>query len=157
MGVTRLVQNVEQASEMDVKKFQTIIEELIWMGIGMRLDIVFIIFMLSKYISNPSLEHFQALKKLHRYLLGARLAFKYTGIPGAHIISGVLLGGDICLNAYSDLDWGGDKDNRHSTTGYFFEIAGGAISWASQRQKIVLLSSTEVEYMVLSEIARELK
>ena len=79
-------------------------------------------------MSNPSSEHFQALKKLYKYLLRARLALKYTGVPGARIISEVLLGGDICLNTYSDSDWGGDEDNRHSTTNYFFEIASGAIS-----------------------------
>ena len=157
MGATRLVKNLGQASEEDVRKFQTAIGELIWMSTGTRLDIAFATSTLSRYMSNPSSEHFQALKKLYRYLLGARLALKYTGVPGARIVSGVSPGGDIYLDTYSDSDWGGDEDNRRSTTGYFFEIAGGAISWASRRQKTVSLSSTEAEYMALSETARELK
>ena len=84
-------------------------------------------------MNNLSLEYFQALKKFYRYLLGARLALKYTGIPGTHIISGVLLGGDICFNVYNNLDWGKDEDNCRSIIGYFFEIAGGVIFWISQR------------------------
>ena len=55
-------------------------------------------------MSNLSLEYFQALKKLHRYLLGARLALKYIGVLGAYIVLEMLLNNNICLNAYSDLD-----------------------------------------------------
>ena len=139
MGATRLIKNLGQASEEDVRKFQTATSTL------------------SRYMSNPSSEHFQTLKKLYRYLLGTKLALKYTGVPEARIISGISPGGNIYLNTYNNSDWGGDKDNHRSTTGYFFEIADGAISWTSQRQKTVSLSSTEAEYMALSETARELK
>ena len=118
---------MEQVSKMNVKKFQTTIKKLIWMGIEMWLNITFAISILSRYISNPSLEHFQALKKLHKYLLGIRLILKYTGILRAYIVSGMLLGGDIYLNAYNNSDWGRNKDNCHSTTNYFFEIADEAI------------------------------
>ena len=79
-------------------------------------------------MSNLSLEYFQALKKLYKYLLGVRLVFKYTEVPGARIISGILLGGDIYLNIYSDSDWGKDKDNCCSIINYFFEIADKTIS-----------------------------
>ena len=92
------------------------------------MNIIFATSTLSRYINNLSLENFQVLKKLHRYLLGIRLILKYTGILGAHIVSGVLLGDDICLNTYNNLDWGGDEDNHHSIIDYFFEIVGGAIS-----------------------------
>ena len=57
-----------------------------------------------------------------------RLTLKYIGILGICIISGILLGGNIYLNIYSNLDWGGDEDNYYFIIGYFFEIAGGAIS-----------------------------
>ena len=77
MGASRLVKNMEQASGEDVSKFQTAVGELIWMNTRTRLDIAFATSILSSYVSNPSPEHFQALKKLYRYLLRAKLALKY--------------------------------------------------------------------------------
>jgi hypothetical protein len=35
------------------------------------------------------------------------------------------------IKGYSDADYAGDKDDRKSTTGYVFTLAGGAISWRS--------------------------
>jgi len=38
-----------------------------------------------------------------------------------------------------------------SMTGYSFLAAGGAITWKSKKQRVIALSSTEAEYVVLSE------
>ncbi|XP_051864224.1 uncharacterized protein LOC127566244 [Drosophila albomicans] len=59
------------------------------------------------------------------------------------------------LVGYVDADWGGDHTNRRSYTGYVFYLAGGAISWKSEKQHSVALSSTEAEYMVLSAACKE--
>ena len=88
---------------------------------------MFAIFILSRYINNLSLKYFQALKKLYRYFLGVRLAFKYIKILEIYIILGILLDNNIYLNIYNNLDWGGNKDNYYSIINYFFEIAGGTI------------------------------
>ena len=70
------------------------------------------------------------MKKLYRYLLEIKLIFKYIGILEICIILGVLLGGDIYLNIYSNLNWGGDEDNYYFIIDYFFEIVNKVISWA---------------------------
>jgi hypothetical protein len=44
----------------------------------------------------------------------------------------------------------------HNTTGHLVFFAGAAISWLSRVQKTVALSSTEAEYMSLSDISRQL-
>jgi hypothetical protein len=44
------------------------------------------------------------------------------------------------IKGYSDADYAGDKDDRKSTTGYVFTLAGGAISWRSCKQMIVASS-----------------
>jgi hypothetical protein len=56
---------------------------------------------------------------------------------------------------YSDADWAGDIDTRRSTSGYVFLLNGGCISWRSKKQRTVALSSTEAEYMALSEATQE--
>ena len=60
------------------------------------------------------------------------------------------------LHGYSDSDWASSNDRR-STTGYCYTLNknGGAISWKSKRQATVALSSTEAEYMSISNAAQE--
>ena len=56
---------------------------------------------------------------------------------------------------YSDADWAGDLDNRKSTSGYIFNLCGGAASWRSKKQSCVALSTAEAEYMALASAAQE--
>eukprot|EP00253_Pinus_taeda_P016202 PITA_16202 len=44
-------------------------------------------------------------------------------------------------------DWVGSGDDRKSTSGYVFHMGSGAISWASKKQPIVVLSTAEAEYV----------
>ena len=48
-----------------------------------------------------------------------------------------------------------DTLNRRSQSGYFVKMAKGLISWTSRAQKTIALSSTEAEYMVLSDCSRQ--
>jgi hypothetical protein len=54
-----------------------------------------------------------------------------------------------------DADWGSDVNDRKSTSGYAFTLAGGAISWSSKKQSAVALSSTEAEYIAGAHAAKE--
>lgn len=57
--------------------------------------------------------------------------------------------------AYVDADWASDVDDRRSYTGSVVILAKGPISWQAKKQKSVVLSTMEVEYMGLSEIIKE--
>jgi hypothetical protein len=59
------------------------------------------------------------------------------------------------LVGFVDADWAGDPDSRRSTTGFVFTLCGGAVSWQSRQQRTVALSSTEAEYIALSDAVRE--
>ena len=59
------------------------------------------------------------------------------------------------VTGFSDADWGGDLDDRKSTTGNVFLLVGGAISWLSKKQAVVALSTSEAEYVALSLAAQE--
>lgn len=62
---------------------------------------------------------------------------------------------DSQLIAYADSDWASDPSSRRSQTGYFLRLANGIISWTSRVQKTIALSSTEAEYMALSDCSRQ--
>jgi hypothetical protein len=60
------------------------------------------------------------------------------------------------LKAFSDSDFAGDTETRKSVSGFIIYLCGVAISWRSKGQKSVSLSSTEAEYMAISEVAMEI-
>jgi hypothetical protein len=50
----------------------------------------------------------------------------------------------------------GDKDSRRRTTVYVFTIGGTIVSWISKLQKVVALSTTEVEYVSATKASKEM-
>jgi len=58
--------------------------------------------------------------------------------------------------AFCDSDYAGDKDGRKSVSGFVIYIQGCLISWKSRKQKSVTLSSSEAEYVAISEVCAEL-
>lgn len=52
----------------------------------------------------------------------------------------------VCLNAFSDVNWGTCPDSRHSLTGYCVYLGNSLITWKSKKQDVVSRSSTEAEY-----------
>ena len=66
------------------------------------------------------------------------------------------LGGGIPdIASFSDLDWGNDHNNCKSTSAYVFHLRLGAVSWKSKKQMSVALSSVELEYMAMCQVAKE--
>jgi hypothetical protein len=59
------------------------------------------------------------------------------------------------IHGFVDADWAGDLDRRISTSGYVFNMFGGAISWMSKIQVVVALLTTEAEYMVATHASKE--
>ena len=98
----------------------------------------------SKFNARPSEAHLTAVKRIFRYLKGTTdLVLKYEKKEGA------------ILTGYSDADWAGDVDDRHSTTGNLFMMSGGPVSWLSKKQPLVSLSTSEAEYVALSMATQE--
>ena len=67
------------------------------------------------------------------------------------------LGGDkpIKLVGFTDSDWANCLDTRRSIGGYGFTLRSGLISWNARKQKIVVTSSCEAEYIAAFEAAKE--
>ena len=110
-----------------------------------RADIAFATNALARFMANPGIDHYKAAKHCLRYLVGtATLKIKYGTADD-----------EIQAVGYSDADWASNPDNRRSTTGWVFELAGGPISWRSKLQPTVALSSCEAEYMAQADAAQE--
>ena len=63
---------------------------------------------------------------------------------------------DLDFHGYTDADWGGCNDTSKSTSGFVFISSRGAIGWSSKRQSMVSLSSTESEYIGLTNAGQHL-
>ena len=59
------------------------------------------------------------------------------------------------IQGFVDADWGGCLVDRKSFSGFLFLLGGCPISWDSRKQRTVALSTTETEYMALSESVKE--
>jgi transposase InsO family protein len=140
------LQNNDSAASPDTQHYyQSVSGSLMHAMLGTRPDLAYTVSTLSKFNSNPSDSHLIASKRALRYLQHtSNFGITYGG-AGKHR----------SVTAFSDADWGNDKDTRRSVYGYVFLINGGAVSWKSKRQTVVALSSTEAEYMGYSEAAKE--
>jgi hypothetical protein len=58
---------------------------------------------------------------------------------------------------FCDSDWSGDSETRISVTGFILYIMNAPVCWRSKSQKGVTLSSTEAEYVAMSEAVKEVK
>ena len=95
-------------------------------------------------MSKPGKQHWEAIKWILRYLKGSSdtcLCYR---------------GASLKLQGVVDADFAGDIDSRKSTIGFVFTLGGTAISWASNQQKIVTLSTTKSEYVAATEAGKEM-
>jgi len=63
------VPNKEQASYSDIKQYQEEISSLIYLAINTRPNIAFIVGLLARFMSNPSIDHFRAINIVWQYLV----------------------------------------------------------------------------------------
>lgn len=63
-------------------------------------------------------------------------------------------GGKKGLEGYTDAD-GASQEHRQAILGYAFLIDGGAVSWSSKKQELVMLLTTEAEYVAATHAAKE--
>ncbi|WKA01240.1 hypothetical protein VitviT2T_019529 [Vitis vinifera] len=110
-----------------------------------RLDLVHVVSVVSKFLSNPRRMHWDAVKWIFRYLRGTT----DYGIMFNKQQS------DPSVRRYVDVDYAGDLDDLRSTTGYVFTLGGGPICWKSMMRSLVALSIIESEYMAIAEAAKE--
>ncbi|PFX21946.1 Retrovirus-related Pol polyprotein from transposon TNT 1-94 [Stylophora pistillata] len=95
-------------------------------------------------VGSPTQNHLTARKRILRYVK----ATAYLGLSYKKYTGGNLIG-------YSDVDWVGDMDDCHSTSGNVFSLACGAVSWLNKELATVVLSTTESEYAAIKMKVKE--
>jgi len=112
--------------------------------INTRPDLAYAIGVVSRYMEAPGKEHWATVKHILRYLKGT-LGYGCKYDKGAEL-KPILVG-------YSDSDFAGDVEDRKSTTGVGYFLGSSLVTWASQKQRIVALSSCEAEYVATAAAA----
>ena len=99
---------------------------------------------MSKRGKDPS----TTVKCVFKYLCGTSdYGLCYQGRLGLDIV--------LDIHGFVDADWARDLDQRRSTSGYVFNLFGGAVSWMSKKKSVVALSTTQAEYMAAIHESKE--
>jgi hypothetical protein len=131
----------------DNKEYQRIIGMLLYISTNTRPDIAASVSILSQRIKAPRKADLNEVKRVIRYLKATKdLKLQLNDNSCANKE----------LQAYADANWAESRSDRKSNTGFICQLNGGTVSWACRRQSCVSLSSTEAEYVALSETAQEI-
>lgn len=140
----KLTKASDDSTYVDMEEYQSAVGKLIYLSTRTRPDIAYAVSSVAKFTSKPTSQHWTAVKHILRYLAGtSNYGLLFTGSKS-----------NVCTG-YSDADWGGDVNDRKSTSGYLFKMCGGSVSWRSKKQSCVALSTAEAEYMSLASAAQE--
>ncbi|XP_019089232.1 PREDICTED: uncharacterized protein LOC109128022 [Camelina sativa] len=101
--------------------------------------------LVSQYMKAPTTYHWSLVERIFHYLKGS---------PGQGIW--MEKNSNTELVGYCDADWGGDRTDRRSTTGYCTFIGGNLVTWKTKKQKVVSMSSAESEYRAMRKLTTEL-
>jgi hypothetical protein len=140
----RLKLKKDDEAKMDATEYRSVIGCLRYL-VNTRPDIAQAVGVASRFMESPSQQHWGMVKQILRYVRGTLshgcCYKKGTGTPE--------------LIGYSDSDHAGDESDRKSTSGVVFFLSGSTITWTSQKQKVVSMSSCEAEYVAAAAAATQ--
>ncbi|KAM3197342.1 hypothetical protein ACQJBY_072793 [Aegilops geniculata] len=126
---------------VDATLYRSVIGSLRYL-VHTRPDISFAVGFLSRFMEAPAADHYAAVKHLLRYIAGTLsygCVYRY--------------GDGESLTGFSDSDHAGEVDTRKSISGVLFFLGESPVSWQSQKQKVVAISSCEAEYIAAATAA----
>ncbi|GJX18349.1 hypothetical protein Tco_0219181 [Tanacetum coccineum] len=133
-----------QGTPVDATLYRVMIRSLMYLT-SSRPDLIYTVCLCARYQAKPTKKHLYAVKWIFRYLKGTinmgLWYSKYTGMS---------------LTAYADADHAGCQDTRRSTSRSAQFLGDKLVSWSSKKQKSTTISSTEVEYIALSECCAQM-
>lgn len=127
------------------EKYRQLIGSLMYISVNTRPDISASVSILAQKVFQPNKEDWNEAKHILKYLKGT---LKDSLSLGNVKSENVLIG-------HADANWAESRIDRKSNSGYIFQLYNGTISWSCKRQTCVALSSTEAEFIALSEACKE--
>ena len=113
-----------------------------WVALATHPDIVFAVSTVARFSVNPSMAHWNTVKRVFRYLAGTRDLWLTCGEARQALVG------------YADAN-GSMLEDRCAIMGFAFLIDGGAVSWSSKKQEIISLSTTESKYVAATHGMKE--
>lgn len=108
-----------------------------------RLDILFATSMIARFLTNPGIEHYNAVKHCFKYLKTTKE--KWLVLGGTNQTK---------LIGFTDSD-GMVQEGNHVILGYAFFLGDSLVSWSSKRQMLVAASTYEAELIALAHAMQE--
>jgi hypothetical protein len=106
-----------ERKEMTDKPYRPVLGSVMWGQLATCPDLSFAVSLLSHFQADPGIEHWKSLLHVIGYIkntLDYGLTYSWNA--------------ELTPLAYVDADYGGCQDTRHSTSGYVFTMAGGAVT-----------------------------
>jgi hypothetical protein len=125
----------DEDAKIDETLYRTLIGCLMYLT-ATRPDIMNATSILSRYMHCVSEIHFQAAKRIVRYIMGTiDYGLKFCQVKNS------------ILHGYSDSDWASYVDDMRSTSCYCFSFGSAIFSWSSKKQEVIAQSTIEAEYV----------
>ena len=140
-GYTSLAPSQPDETRACQQDYQKRIGSLMYLMTCTRPDLAFAVSKLSQFCTDPTVRHMNALNRVLRYLRGTThygLRYQATGDPVG----------------YADSAYGDNKEDRKSTYGFSLLCGQAACIWYSHKQRDVTTSTTEAEYVSLTEAGK---
>ena len=132
------------SSDLTSEPYREAIGSLMYLMVGTRPDLAFCIGTLAKYVEKPTTTHWDAVKRVMRYVIHTKdlgLVYGGTSLKAPEV--------------YVDADWAGDHETRKSVSGFVAMMSGAAVAWCARQQEVVAMSSAESEYISMCAGAKE--
>ena len=134
----------DQTETISRLEYQERVGCLLFLATRTRPDISSAVGILCRYASAPKSQHWIQLKRVFRYLRGTVNYSLWLDASEGDLI------------AYSDADWASNRTDRKQTSGVLIQIGKSTVSWKTLKQNSVALSSTEAEFISMSEATKEI-
>ncbi|RDY11984.1 putative mitochondrial protein, partial [Mucuna pruriens] len=118
----------EESPIIEKSQYQRLVEKLIYLS-HTRLDIAYVVSVISQFIHDPRERHLQASPR-------KRLLFRKEET--------------LSMDIYTNVDYAESVVDRKSAFGYCMFLGGNLVTWRSKKQNVVARSSAEAEFRVMT-------
>ncbi|XP_062075564.1 secreted RxLR effector protein 161-like [Humulus lupulus] len=129
-------QNDKEKDEIKNVPYAALVGNLMYSQVFTCPDIVFVVGVFGRYLSDYGFSHSKVANKFMRYLQGTKdVMLTYQRADTLDIVG------------FSDADYAGCVDDKIFTLGYIYIMVRGSVSWKSIKKTLTASSTMEAEHM----------